>query len=134
MPWIASCGVLAMSADGSAAICACWPGVRRAGLPRQSPALTPGRGAAGAALDSNTAKFGKVQRGSEVSCPVDGDRGATARGKSHDLRRCSERPVTRRCGILAQGYRPGLETWVAQESVHELGRSADAGPVVVPQC
>ena len=27
-----------------------WPGVRRAGLPRQSPALTPGRGAAGAAL------------------------------------------------------------------------------------
>jgi hypothetical protein len=27
-----------------------WPGVRRAGLPRQSPPLTPASGAAGAAL------------------------------------------------------------------------------------
>ena len=36
-----------------------WPGVRRAGLPRQSPALTPGPvPRSGAALISVTAQFG----------------------------------------------------------------------------
>jgi hypothetical protein len=36
------------------------------------------------------------------------------------------------CGVLAEGHRPRLQVGVTHESVHESGRSADAGPVVVP--
>ena len=37
-------------------------------------------------------------------------------------------------GVLAKGHRPRLQIRVAQDAVHQPGRSADAGPVVVPQC
>jgi hypothetical protein len=33
-------------ADQGCLLLVCWPGARRAGLPRQSPALVPGRGGA----------------------------------------------------------------------------------------
>jgi hypothetical protein len=45
----------------------------------------------------------------------------------------SQRLMTRRCGVLAEDDRPGLQTGVAQELVHQPGGSADAGPVVIPQ-
>jgi hypothetical protein len=48
-------------------------------------------------------------------------------------RRPSVRLVTWWCGVFAEGHPPGLEIRVAQEPVDELGRTADAGPVVVPQ-
>jgi hypothetical protein len=38
-------------------VLAMWPGVRRAGLPRLSPALTPGQRRRRRRLDSNTAQF-----------------------------------------------------------------------------
>jgi hypothetical protein len=45
----------------------------------------------------------------------------------------SGRLVTRWCGVFAEGHPSGLEIRVAQEPVDEPGRSADAGPVVIPQ-
>src|SRR5262249_34508682 len=44
-----------------------------------------------------------------------------------------ERLVTWWFGVLAEGHRPRLQIRTVQESVHEPYRSADAGPVVVPQ-
>jgi hypothetical protein len=46
----------------------------------------------------------------------------------------SPRLVTTRRRVLAKSHGPGLQPGVAQEPVHEPGRPADAGPVVVPQC
>src|ERR1700730_2793062 len=58
-------------------------------------------------------------------------------GKRTDERRCvrapSDRLVTWRRGVLAEGHRPRLKIRVAQEAAYEDGGSADAGPVVVPQ-
>src|SRR6266516_5676697 len=41
--------------------------------------------------------------------------------------------VTWWCGVLAEDHPPRLQTRVTYESVHQLGRGADASPVVVPQ-
>ena len=47
-----------------------WPGVRRAGLPRQSPALTPDRG--GAALDREVLdRYSAMPVLRNRSCPLD---------------------------------------------------------------
>jgi hypothetical protein len=45
---------------------------------------------------------------------------------------CRELVAWRR-GVLAKGHRPRGQTRMAQEAVHKRARSADAGPVVVPQ-
>ncbi len=47
--------------------------------------------------------------------------------------KASVRLVTWWRGVFAEGHPPGLEIRVAQEPVDEPGRSADAGPVVIPQ-
>jgi hypothetical protein len=43
-----------------------WPGVRRAGLPRESPALTPGQRRRRRRLDPSTARFGSATTCSTV--------------------------------------------------------------------
>jgi len=45
----------------------------------------------------------------------------------------SQRLMAGWCGVLAEGHRPCLQIGVTQESAHKRGRSAEAGPVVVPQ-
>jgi hypothetical protein len=45
----------------------------------------------------------------------------------------SQRLVPWWCGVLAEGHRPRLQIGVTLDRVHEPSRSADAGPVVVPQ-
>src|SRR6185312_4184651 len=44
----------------------------------------------------------------------------------------SESLMAWRCGVLAESHRPGPQVRMAQEPVHQLGRAAKAGPVVVP--
>ena len=44
----------------------------------------------------------------------------------------SARFMTWRRGVLSKGHLPRPQIRMMQESVHEMGRSADAAPVVVP--
>lgn len=44
-----------------------------------------------------------------------------------------KRVMARRRGILAESHQPRLQSGVRRESVHEVGRSTDEGPVVVPK-
>jgi hypothetical protein len=45
----------------------------------------------------------------------------------------SEHVMARGSSVLAQGHWPSLQTGMAHEAFYQLGRTADAGPVVVPQ-